>query len=208
MSGAPSVPSAEFAEPAEPAESAERAESAWPARLRLLAVFALGGVCALGLLFPWRYPVASYALWSRLRYGGEPSAGGLVLTLHPCPPALRGSGAGPWVLAEFRDVSGRGAALYLAERAGEELSFEAWDAEGQPLAARADPARVGQARALWRHLIPPKGSLALPLDLSRWVEVPSEWQSLTLRLRRARIGPPPAGDGHTLSSLPFRLTRG
>lgn len=183
------------------------ADGPWRGRLRLVGVFVLGGLAALALLAPRRYPVTTYATWCRLRYGGAPSAGGLVLTLSPCPRALRGRGPGPWVLAEFRDISGLGTTIWLGEQAGEELSFRGQDSAGRALAPRAGLDRVGQARAYRAHSLAPGGRLALPLDLSAWLELPADWERLSVTLARARVGAPPLGDGHLLVSRPLELKR-
>jgi hypothetical protein len=164
-------------------------------RWGLLGLFLLGALSTTLVVLPRRFPVTTYATWCRLRYGSLPSARGLILSLNPCPAELRGRGPGPWVLLEFRDISAEPNLLVLPESAGEELSFEV-HADGRLLTPTADPAREVTAQALRPHLLRPRSRIAVPVDLSRYVEVPSAWTRLEVVVARAQLG----GDGHTLSA--------
>lgn len=115
------------------------------------------------------------------------------MTLGPCPADLRGRGPGPWVLLEFRDISAQPNLLVLPELAGEELVFEV-QADGEVLASKLDPARETVAQALRAHHLGPLNRVAIPVDVSRYVELPASWERLELAVLRVQLG----GDGHTL----------
>ncbi len=164
----------------------------------MVGLFALGATFASLVVVPRRFPVRTYAAWCQLRYGGLPSGRGLLLTLSSCPVELRGAPASregtqsPWVLLEFRNLGPAPSMFVLPERSGEELSVVV-RADGRELPRKSDPARETQAQAFRAHVLQPKGRLALPLDLRRYVELPASWTRLEVEVTRAQLG----GDGHT-----------
>ena len=165
-----------------------------------MGLFALGATFASLVVVPRRFPVRTYAAWCQLRYGGLPSGRGLLLTLRPCPLELRGApasqgGQSPWILLEFRNLGPAPSLFVLPERTGEELSVVV-RADGKDLPRKSDPARESQAQPFRAHVLKPKGRLALPLDLRRYVELPASWNRLQVEVRRAQLG----GDGHTCSA--------
>jgi hypothetical protein len=165
-------------------------------RWALAGLFVLGALSASLVVVPRRFPVETYAAWCQLRYGGLPSGRGLLLTLRPCPPDLRGKASGPepsaWVLLEFRNLAPGPSMFVLPEQTGEELSVVV-RADGRELPRRSDPARESQAQALRAQVLGPRDRLAFPLDLARYVELPEIWSSLEVEVTRAQLG----GDGHT-----------
>ncbi|HBP20158.1 MAG TPA: hypothetical protein DEA08_20505 [Planctomycetes bacterium] len=166
-------------------------------RRRQLAAFAAGLALAGLAALPFLFPAQAFALWCRLRYGGEPSAGGLVLRVSPAPPGTAGEGPGPWLLLELENLGGTPTTLTQPEPLGEEWSFRVRDPQGREITPRPlDPGRIGTSRPLQQLRVPARGRLGLVADLSRWVELPGPGRYL-VQARRADLR-----DGHGLRSLP------
>lgn len=191
----------ETSESSDPLAESPPASGGKASRLPLVALFLLGAASSVLVVFPRRYPVQTYATWCQLRYGGLPSAKGLLLSLRPCPPTLQPVEAkgtkspGPWILLEHQNLAGAPNLVVLPERLGEELSLEV-RADGQRVPPRADPAREAQAQALRPHLLGPRDRFAIPLDVSAYVELPEGWSRLEVVVARAQLG----GDGHSCSA--------
>lgn len=166
-------------------------------RQRQAAAFAAGLTLAgLGAL-PFLFPAQAFAFWCRLRYEGEPSAGGLVLRVAPAPPGAAGEGPGPWLLLELENLGGTETSLTQPEPLGEEWGFRVRDAQGRELSPRPlDPGRIGTSRALRQLRVPARKRLGLVADLSRWVELPGPGR-YQVQARRADLR-----DGHGLRSQP------
>lgn len=172
-----------------------------PRRWPLAAAFLAGLAVTALALAPALYPAETYGLWCRLRYGAEPSPGGVILSLRPAPPGTAGEGAGPWVVAELHNVGGEATYAHVAERAGDELGFEAIErtADGgeRAVARRALPPESA-ASPLHRVELGPGERLGLVVDLSRWLELPAGGPRGALRVRAERV--PVAGDPHRCRS--------
>ncbi len=166
-----------------------------PPRWPLAAAFLAGLAVAAAALAPALYPAEVYGLWCRLRYGAEPSAGGVVLSVAPAPPAAAGEGAGPWVVVELHNVGSAPTVVNLPERPGGELSFEALTASGAPVPGRP-PAMEQEAVPIHSVELAPGERLGVVCDLSRWLEVPADARALRVRAERA----PVAGDPHRCAS--------
>jgi hypothetical protein len=108
-----------------------------------------------------------YVAW---RYGAQPSRG-VVMTLRRAPADVSGAGPGPWLELEFHNVSREARDLIFQEPLGEELTFEARDAEGRALPPRRDPAQPSVALPLRASSLPPGARLVRVVDLSQWVRL-------------------------------------
>jgi len=173
--------------------------SAWLARG---AAFAAGVALVAGALALARPGGAASAL-ARLRFGAEPSAGGVVATLSAAPPGTHPAQGGPWVALTFRNVGAAAAELWLPEVSGGELGFEVLDAAGRRVAGsppgpHTDAVRMHAAR------LEPGEAVGIPCDLARWVDLASAAPG-PLRVRAERV--PVAGDPHRCRSNWVTLQR-
>lgn len=156
--------------------------------------FVLGAACTLTAALVLLRP----DVLARWRWGAIPS-GGLVMTLRPAPPELRGPGPGPWVLVELRNVSRTPQRLAYLDPPGEELGFVVHDAQGQRLVPERDPAAPSLARPLQTAQLPPGEGLAWPVDLSTRVTLAGPGP-YTVEASRFPLGEDPRGGGRRCRS--------
>lgn len=166
-----------------------------------MLAFLAGLVSTGAILAPAVFPAQVYGAWCRARYGAEPSAQGIVLTLRSAESVVRGPAGGPWVQLEFLNIGREPAVLMVPERLGGELGFRATGPDGLRVAQRSGPAAATVPGRIRRHVLAPGERLGLVCDLSRWLIFPSGEAVYAVQADRA----PLARDGVRCRSNTLRL---
>jgi hypothetical protein len=195
---------------ATPAPGPEAAAAAVPRTFQvgLVLPFVCGLALAALVIVPLRFPELPRRIRAQLRFGVEPSPGGLVLELEPLDASMitaldRGPGAagagdssGPWFLLWIVNTSASPVQLWHGDRAGDEVSVEVIPVDGQP-GPPADAPPPGwspttTARPLSATWLGADERIGLPVDLGPWLagRAPGRYWVVVTRLAQGdpRLG--------------------